>query len=111
MASVPPAALASLALDPPARPRIAPAGQAPLVPLALAWAAGVALGPALAPPATWLIAGAGALLLGAAGALALKRAGSTGALLLAAAALLGALRAHELPPGPNDIAAFASEGV
>jgi hypothetical protein len=44
------AALAPLALDPPARPRIAPAGQAPLVPLALAWAAGIALGPTLARP-------------------------------------------------------------
>src|SRR6185503_14731479 len=44
-------------------------------------------------------------------ALALRRAGPTGALLLAAGALLGALRAHELPPRPDDVAAFVSEGA
>ncbi len=110
MASVPPAALASTALEPVARPRIAPAGRAPLVPLALAWAAGIAVGPALAPPAAWLIAGAGALLLAAAGALAIRRESVTSALLLAAAALLGALRAHELPPEGDDIATVGSDG-
>jgi hypothetical protein len=111
MASVPPAALASIALEPVARPRIAPAGRAPLVPLALAWAAGIAIGPALAPPSAWLIASTGVLLLAAAGALTFRREVVTGGLLLAAAALLGALRAHELPPGPDDIAALASDGT
>ena len=111
MASVPPAALAPTAQVSAAPRRIAPVGQAPLVPLALAWAAGIAAGPALAPPPAWLIAGVGALLLAAAALLALRRDGMPAALLLAAAALLGALRAHELPPGPDDIAALGSDEV
>src|SRR5258705_10293293 len=111
MASVPPAALAPTAQISAAPRRIAPVGQAPLVPLALAWAAGIAAGPALAPPPAWLIAGAGALLLAAAALLALRRDGMPAALLLAAAALLGALRTHELPPGPDDIGALGSDEV
>ena len=111
MALVPPAALAPSAEEPLARPRIAPVGQAPLVPVALAWAAGIAAGPALAAPSAWLIVGAGALLLAAAGSLALRRAGLATGLLLAAAAVLGALRAHELPPGPDDIAALGANGA
>jgi competence protein ComEC len=98
-------------MPPPALASIAPVLRAPLVPLAVAWGAGIAAGTALAPPAPWLIAGAAALLLAAAGALVRRRDASACALLLGATALLGALRAHELPPPPGDIAAAAIEGA
>lgn len=111
MASVSSPALAQSCNERAALPRIPPAARAPLVPLALAWAAGIAAGPPLAPPSAWLIVGAGALLLSAAGALALRRERLSSACLLAAAALLGALRGHELPPGPDDIASLGTDGA
>ena len=98
-------------MPPPALASIAPVFRAPMVPLALAWGAGIAAGTTLAPPAPWLIAGAAGLLLVTAGALALRRDTSACALLLAFTVLLGALRAHELPPPPGDIAAAAIEGA
>jgi predicted membrane metal-binding protein len=98
---MPPSALAS----------VAPVFRAPLVPLALAWGAGIAAGSTLAPPALWLIAGAGALLLAAAAGLALRHTAGACALLLGATAALGALRAHEQPPPPGSIAAAAIDGA
>ena len=89
---------------------IPPALRAPLVPLALAWGAGIAAGPALAPSPRGLIV-AGALLLVVA-ALALVRARDhlAAALALSAIAVLGALRTHELPPPPDDVAATVVDG-
>ncbi len=93
----------------PALAAIPPALRAPLVPLALAWGAGIAAGAVVAAPPSGLIGGAAALLLGAAAALAWRREAGAGALLLGATVLLGALRAHELPPAPDDIVAAAPE--
>lgn len=96
----------------PAPLAIPPALRAPLVPLALAWAAGTTAGATLAaPPAVWLIAGAAALLLGAAAALLSRRGRGASVLLLGATVLLGALRAHDHPPPPDDLAAAATDGL
>ena len=95
----------------PALAAIPPMVRAPLVPLALAWGVGIAAGATVAAPSRWLIAVAAALLLGAASALGWRRHAVAGVLLLASTGVLGALRAHELPPPPGDIAASVLEGA
>jgi len=94
----------------PALASIPPVLRAPLVPLALAWGAGIAAGTTLAPSPRGLIV-AGALLLVVA-ALALVRARDhlATALALSAIAVLGALRGHELPPPRDDVAATVVDG-
>lgn len=86
------------------------AAGAPLVPLALAWAAGVAASAWLAVPTPWLVAGAGGLLAAAATALALRRERIATAGLLLAVGAVALLRVHPQPLPPEHIAALAGEG-
>ena len=96
---MPPSALAS----------IPPVLRAPLVPLALAWGAGIAAGSTLAPPPQGLIAAGALLLLGTALALGRARDRLAVVLVLSAIAVLGALRTHELPPPPDDLSATVTD--
>ncbi len=80
---------------------------APLVPLALSWALGIAAGAWLRLPAPWLIATAAALLAGSAVCLAFGRAiVATGALLLGLA-VMALLRTHPHPLPPDSVASLA----
>ena len=97
-------------MPPPTPAATAPALRAPLVPLALAAAAGIAAGAALPLPPGALIGGAAALLLAAAAALARRRHTAAAILLIGAVLPLGALRARELPPAPDHIAAAGLDG-
>ena len=89
---------------------IPPVLRAPLVPLALAWGAGIAAGTTLAPPPRGLITAGALLLSGAALALLRGRDRIAAALVLSAIAVLGALRAHELPPPRDDVADAPVDG-
>jgi competence protein ComEC len=79
---------------------------APLAPAAIAWTLGVALSPAAALPASSLVSATGLALSAAALALRGRRHREATGLLLAAVALLGALRALPLPPPADDLAAL-----
>jgi competence protein ComEC len=78
------------------------AARAPIVPLALAYAAGIAVAPAVSPTLVWAIAGAG--LVWGASLLWLGRPGLATACLLAGVAAAGALRAAEPPLPPDHVA-------
>lgn len=76
--------------------------RAPLVPLALAFAAGIALGPVVPPAVAWpaaLIA-----LVWGASLVALDRPVPAAGCVLLGAAALGVLRAAPVPPAPDDVA-------
>jgi competence protein ComEC len=81
--------------------------EAPLLPLALAFAAGLAAGAWLALPTAWLIGAAAVLLAGSALAFRWKRHHEAAALLLAVVAVLGAVRGTIHPPPPEHLAAMA----
>jgi competence protein ComEC len=98
-------------VPPPTPAATAPALRAPLVPLALAAATGIGAGAVLSLPPRALIAGTAALLLAGAIALLAHRHTAAAALLLTALLPLGALRAHELPPGPDHVAAAGLDGT
>jgi competence protein ComEC len=83
---------------------------APFVPLALAWAAGLAAAAWLAVPGPWLIAGAAALLAASVLALALSRPGAATAALFGAVVALAMLRVHPHPPPPDSIEGLAGRG-
>ncbi|HSE92873.1 MAG TPA: DNA internalization-related competence protein ComEC/Rec2, partial [Methylomirabilota bacterium] len=75
--------------------------RAPLVPPALAFAAGIALAPVLAPQTAWPLL-IGALAWGTS-LVILERAAPATAFLLAGIVATGALRAAPLPPAPDDV--------
>src|SRR5262245_49983471 len=75
--------------------------RAPLVPPALAFAAGIALAPVLAPETAWpVLIGA---LAWAASLVILERPAPATAFLLTGIVAAGALRAAPLPPAPDDV--------
>jgi competence protein ComEC len=98
-------------VPPPTPTATAPTLRAPLVPLAVAAATGIALGAAVPLPSHALITSDAALLLAAGAALTWRRHAVAAALLVAALIPLGALRARELPPGRDDIAAVNLDGA
>ena len=73
----------------------------PLAPPALAFAAGIALGPWIAPRAAWALLAAG--LAAAALVLVLGHAAHTVGPLLVAAAMLGVLRGQPAPLAPDHV--------
>jgi len=83
---------------------------APLVPLALAWAGGIAAGAWLSIPTPWLIACGTSLLAVTAVTLALRQERLASASLLLAVCAIALLRVHPQPPPPEHIAAVAGEG-
>ena len=97
-------------MPPPTLASVPPVLRAPLVPLALAWGAGIAAGSTLASSPRALIAAGALLLLGTALALVRARDGLAVALVLSAIAMLGALRARELPPPHDDLTATVADG-
>src|SRR3989304_501297 len=83
---------------------------APLVPLALAWAGGIAAGAWLSVPTPWLIACGTSLLVVAAVTLALRQERLASAAPLLAVCIIALLRVPPQPPPPEHIAAVAGEG-